>query len=65
MSKEYRKGELAFLRNIVPVIIINKEKEKLISYNQIEDDKVRINTTYLCLIKNTIDTVSESALNKI
>ena len=64
-KKEFKTGELVLLRNIMPIIVIKKQKEKLVSYNQIEDNKVRINQTYLCLIRNSIDTVSERVLSKI
>ena len=64
-EKEFKTGELVLLRNIMPIIVIKKQKEKLISFNQIEDSKVRISKTYLCLIRNSIDTVSERVLSKI
>tara|TARA_Y100000592_G_scaffold93339_1_gene156361 strand:+ start:1272 stop:1475 length:204 start_codon:yes stop_codon:yes gene_type:complete len=64
-EKEFKTGELALLRNKVPVIIIKQNKEKLVSYNQMEDKKVNISKTYLCLIKNSIDKISERSLRKI
>ena len=63
-EKEFKTGELALLRNKVPVIIIKQNKEKLVSYNQMEDKKVNINKTYLCLIRNSIDIVSERVLSR-
>jgi hypothetical protein len=64
-EKQFKRGELVLLRNKLPVIVIKKEKKRSVSFDQNEDKKVIVSKTYLCLIKNTIDNVSERMLNKI
>jgi len=64
-EKQFKRGELVLIKNKLPVIVKKKEKKRSVSFDQNEDKKVIVSKTYLCLIKNTIDNVSERMLNKI